>query len=236
MSVGFLVESESEKTMTKNDHSNQSSSLITIIVILVFTVLVLSLAVGYLLARNTLTPIPTATLNEATLQIIETPTLPRAFTITPKLDETKESTLVVPSSTIQPGLPQSYTATPRSIELFITNEIATQKAREEIPNNVLANPSVYFSSDNMKITGDVTIPVSNSTGVAEIIGVPEITGERLVFNVSSATVNGEDLPEILVLQIEEYINNIFADFLRGLRIQSYELENGSLKLNAIEQK
>lgn len=222
--------------MDKNPQSSHNSSLITIIVILVLIVLVLSLSVGFLLARNTLIPDPTATLYQATSQIILTSTLPRAFTATSELEETKESTLAIPSSTIQPGLPKSYTATPRSSELFVTNEIATQKAKEEIPSNVLANPLIYFTSENMKITGEVTIPFSNSTGMAEIIGVPEINGERLIIHVLSATVNGDDLPEILVLQIEEYINDIFAGFLRGLRIQSYELGDDSLSLIALEQK
>lgn len=222
--------------MDKNISPNQNPSLITIIVVLVLVVLLLSLSVGFLLARNTMKPDPTATYYEATLLVVSTSTLPRAFTATPKIEETFEPTIAIPSSTIQPGLPQSYTVTPRSSELLITSEVATQRAREEIPSDVLMNPSIQFTSENMKITGDVIIPVFNSTGMAEIIGVPEINDERLTINVLSAKVNGENLPEILVLEIEEYINDIFAGFLRGLLIQSFELGEDSLRLIAVEQK
>lgn len=222
--------------MDKNIPPNHNSSLITIIIILVLIVLLLSLSVGFLLARNTIKPDPTAIYSEATLQIVSTSTLPQALTATPKLEEAVEPTLAFPSSTIQPGLPQSYTATPQTAEVVITSEIATQHAREQIPSDVLMDPSILFTSENMNITGNVIIPMTNSSGVAEIIGVPEINDDRITINVLSAKVNGEDLPEILVIEIEGYINKIFAGFLRGLRVQSFELGEDSLRLTAVEQK
>lgn len=222
--------------MNKNIPPNHNTSLITIIVILVLIVLLLSLSVGFLLARNTIKPDPTTIYTEATLRFFFTPTLPQALTATPKLTETVEPTLAIPSSTIQPGLPQSYTATPQTAEVVITSEVATLHAREQIPSDVLVAPSIQFTSESMKITGNVTIPITNSSGVAEIIGVPEINDDRLTIKVLSAKVNGEDLPEILVLEIERYINKIFAGFLRGLRVQSFELGKDNLRLTAVEQK
>lgn len=223
--------------MDKNTSSTSSASLITIIVILVLIVLVLSLSIGFLLAQKAVSANPTQIQEQATVEIAATSTLPQAFTATPKLEATGTATTTdIPSSTSQPGLPRSYTATPVSSELVITNEEATLQAQNDIPSEVLMDPAIEFTTEHIRITGKATIPLSNSIGRVEIIGIPEIVDGRLTMNILSATVDSEELPGLLVVQIEGYINAIFSSFLRGLYLRSFELMEGNMKLYAEEQK
>ena len=232
--IEFLVES-SEYIMDKNTFSQQNSF---IIIVLVTIILILSLSVGFLVARSSMTTIyPTVVYSKIPSESIPsntfTPVPSPTFTVTPALKATNV-VVINTSSTIQLELPQSYTATPRSIDLAITNETATEQARKKIPNNVLMNPTITFSENNMKIVG--TIFILNSAEVVEIEGMPRINNGRLVMSITSAKINGQDLPTPLVAEIEKYVNNVLSGFFRGLLVQSFELGEGTLELLAVEQK
>lgn len=80
------------------------------------------------------------------------------------------------------------------------------------------------------------VPPLDLPGVVEVVGIPIVENERVTISILSAKVNGEDLPQSLVDEVEVAVNNVFAQLLRGMRVQTAELSEGSLRIVALEQK
>jgi len=86
------------------------------------------------------------------------------------------------------------------------------------------------------MSGTVKVPPLDLPGVVEVVGIPIVENERVTISILSAKVNGEDLPQSLVDEVEVAVNNVFAQLLRGMRVQTAELSEGSLRIVALEQK
>lgn len=135
-------------------------------------------------------------------------------------------------------LPVIKTATPlppEAIQIELTNEDATNQVEQEIPE--LKNPSVYFSPDEVRITGTVeaSTPLGSIDGNLEITGTLELRDGKLHFQATSVTARGRDYTDDSEgRDAESAVNAWLAKLMIRRDAESFELLDGMLVINAVE--
>jgi hypothetical protein len=118
--------------------------------------------------------------------------------------------------------------------LTFTDAQATElaaKALAENPNALplpMENPQVSFTRDNIKLVADVR----GQNSRVEVLGVPELAGERARFKLTSLKLNGFEMP-FYRREIEDAINGIFAGMLGDKGVKSVELGDGVLTVTPV---
>jgi hypothetical protein len=89
----------------------------------------------------------------------------------------------------------------------------------------IENPSVSFTPENIKLTGDV----KGQGTKLEVLGTLVQNGGNLAFKLTSLKLGGIEVP-FYRREVEKTINDLFQGVLAGKTVQSAKLGDGTLTL------
>jgi len=133
-----------------------------------------------------------------------------------------------------PPLPKAMTATPKPKEtqqIIFTDETAARLLQEgAVSDAPVQVQSVHFTSQSVTLAGELNY--MGYQGALEMEGLPYVENQRLLFRVSSITLDGQPLPQLLFPAVEEQANSLFKQMLDGYDIQAVELQDGQMIVTA----
>jgi hypothetical protein len=118
---------------------------------------------------------------------------------------------------------------------FVWNEAeATRLAAERVTFEGLpiSNVNVTLRSGTLRLTGNIALLFSSSPVTVE--ATPRVEEGRLLFTVTTIATRGLDLSGWRAT-VEAAITNTFAGILSGYDVQSYTLQDGELRVQAIRR-
>lgn len=135
-------------------------------------------------------------------------------------------------------LPRAMTATPRPKQpedKVFSEADALKLAQEQAVNADLEYPlevqAVSFTDGKAMLSGQITY--MGYQGQVEISGAPYAADQRLRFQVTSATIAGQALPEDFFAGLEAEINQLFEQVFWGYDIQAVTVTPGQMALRVV---
>jgi hypothetical protein len=129
-----------------------------------------------------------------------------------------------------PPLPKAMTATP--VQSLSQTYVLTEEqingvvAQYSDATSVLTVDEVKITPEYVQMIGDINY--NDYQGNLIVSGMPSVLDRRLRFQLVDVTLNGQSMPQILYPTIEEQIDLLFEEILRGYDIDSVELGQGRI--------
>lgn len=129
-----------------------------------------------------------------------------------------------------PPLPKAMTATPDQglSQAYVLTEDQINSVVGQYSNttSVLRVDEVNITPDSVQLMGE--IHYNDDQGDLIVSGIPYVQDRRLRFQLVDVALNGQSLPELIYPTVEEQINMLFEEMLRGYDIESVELGQGRI--------